>query len=252
MSGSRGGQSEVTVRFVRTQALEDALLASRAREILGTAERQALARLRPDAARRDYLAAHALARMMLAELAGCEPARVHLRYSPRGRPMFIPRPGASSLRFSISHADGVALCAVAERHAVGADVESLRNVGPDPLGVAGVVCSLPERNALRALPAAGLTTRLLSIWARKEAVAKATGLGFYFPPESIVLSADDGEPRAVELDSGGTLFGWIASWRLTPDHVAAVAVLTAPREQVGIRFEEAVPRVGAPWALQPI
>ena len=135
---------------------------------------------------------------------------------------------------------------------MGADVESLRNVGPDPLRVAEAVCSPLERNALRALPTAARDARFLSIWARKEAVAKATGLGFYFPPESIAVGADDGESRAAGLDSGGKLFGRIASWRLTPDHVAAVAVLTAPREQVGIRFEEAVPHVGAPWALRPI
>src|SRR5207245_5427694 len=129
------------VRFVRAEAFEGDLLARCARRILGAAERRALARLRPPAARRDYLAAHALARTMLAELAGCEPSRVRFRCSPRGRPEFDGPPGASPLRFSLSHAEGVALCAVAEGRAVGADVESLRNVGPDPLRVAEAVCS---------------------------------------------------------------------------------------------------------------
>jgi len=252
MSGSSGGRSEVAVRFVRAEAFRDDLLASRARAILGTVEGETLARLRTPAARRDYLAAHALARKMLSELACCDPARVRFRSSPRGRPMFVPPPGAPPLQFSISHADGVALCAVAEKHAVGADVESLRNVGPDPLGVAEAVCSPSERDALRALPPSSRATRLISVWTRKEAVAKATGLGFYFPPGMITVHADANGSRVTTLDSEGTLFGRLASRRLTPDHVAAVAVLTGPWEQVGIRFAEVVPRAGAPWMLRPI
>ena len=158
---------------MRTEVYEDAVLASRAREVLGADEGAALARLRPEAARRDYLAAHALARTMLAELAGSDPARLRFRCPPRGRPELVAPPAARHLRFSISHADGIALCAVAAGCVVGADVESLRNVGPDPLGVAASVCSRREMDALAMLPASARAERLLSIWTAKEAVAKA-------------------------------------------------------------------------------
>lgn len=228
MRSWRSPRCEVAVRFVRTEVFDEPALASRAREVLGVAEREALARLRPPAARRDYLAAHALARTMLGEIAGCDPARVRLRSSPRGRPEFVPPPGAPPLHFSLSHADGVALCAVAKGCPVGADVESLRNVGPDALGVAEAVCSRRERDALRALPPPARDERLLSIWTRKEAFAKAIGFGFYFPlPEIGLHDETDGQPD-VQLVNGstpGAPLVRLASWRLAPHHLAAVAVL---------------------------
>lgn len=246
MRTRRAPPREVVVRFARTEAFEDALLASRARTILGTAEQAALARLRPAAARRDYLGAHALARALLAELAGCEPTRVRFRYTPRGRPELVAPRGARHFRFSLSHADGVALCAVAAGCAVGADVESLRNVGRDPLNLAALVCSGREREGLRTLPASARAERLLSLWTIKEAVAKATGLGFHVPLARIAVDAEDGMPPSVRLDAGAAgdhPFLWrVESWRPTPEHMAAVAVLGKRRGPVAIRFEEGVPR----------
>src|SRR5438093_2142718 len=107
MSARRDPPPEVLVRFVRTEVYEDAVLASRAREVLGADEGATLARLRPAAARRDYLAAHALARTMLAELAGSDPARLRFGCPPRGRPELVAPPAARHLHFSISHADGI-------------------------------------------------------------------------------------------------------------------------------------------------
>jgi len=244
MSARRNPRREVVVRFVRAEAFEDAVLAARARRILAADEREALARLRPVAARRDYLAAHVLARRMLAELAGSDPTQLRILSSPRGRPELVAPQGGSPLSFSISHADGVGLCAVATGCAVGADVESLRNVGPDPLGVAETVCSTRERDALRALPASARAERLLSIWTLKEAVAKARGLGFYFPLVHVTILHEGGGAPAVEFDPelADDASRWRLAWlRLTPCHVAAVAVRAARGDEVGIRFEEDLP-----------
>jgi 4'-phosphopantetheinyl transferase len=156
----------------------------------------------------------------------------------------VAPPGARRLRFSISHADGVALCAVAAACDVGADVESLRNIGPDPLGVADTVCSRRERCALRALPACARGERLLSIWTVKEAVAKATGLGFHLPLAHITVHGDGAGPPAVEFDTeaGEDASRWrLASLRLAPWHCAAVAVRGARGDDLTIRFAEFLP-----------
>jgi len=239
MSARRDPPPEVVVRFVRTEVYEDAVLASRAREVLGADEGAALARLRPEAARRDYLAAHALARTMLAELAGSDPARLRFGCPPRGRPELVAPPAARHLHFSISHADGIALCAVAAGCVVGADVESLRNVGPDPLGVAASVCSRREMDALAMLPASARAERLLSIWTAKEAVAKATGLGFRLPlPLIAVHEESNGPPAESGTGAAEEKTPWrLASFRLTPCHLAAVAVLAASSAHVALRFE---------------
>ena len=224
-NGSKRPQREVLVRYARTEAYENAVLGAQAVSVLGDEELRILARLRPPAARRDYLAAHALARTTLAEFAGCDPRRLRFHSWPFGRPEPVTQPGARPLSFSISHTDGLALCAVSAGCPVGADVESRRNVETDPLGVARRVCSEKERNALRALTASERVDRLLYLWTFKEAVAKVRGLGFCLPLNYI--SVDDACPWQV------------TSSRLTTDHVASVAVLF-PREgrPVAIRFEE--------------
>jgi 4'-phosphopantetheinyl transferase len=236
-------QPEVLVRFARTEAFEDPVLAARARQILGPAERETLARLRPSAAARDYLAAHALARTMLAEQTGADPGELCFHTSRRGRPELVARGRAPTPRFSISHAEGVAVCAVTQRWEVGVDVESLRNVGRDPLGVAGTICSPRELEALRALPASARAAHLLAIWTLKEAVAKATGLGLYLPLERISVDEEVDGPLRVELDAAadaGLVLRPLACLRLTPDHLAAVAVLAAPGQEISIRVEEHV------------
>lgn len=254
MSDSNGPRCEVVARFVRSEAFRDPCLASRACALLGAVEMRTYARLRRPAVRRDYLAAHALARTMLAECAGCDPARVPLRSSRWGAPVFVAPPGAPSLRLSLSHADGVALCAVAQGCAVGADVESLRNVGADPLALAAAVCSRGEMAALRALPASARTARFLTFWTRKEAIAKATGLGVYLPFVEIAADGWTGRARGAWSPLGArdeAAPSRIVSVVLTPDHVAAVAVLGAARGTLAFRIEEAPPGVVAPASLRP-
>ena len=244
MNAGRTPPREVVVRFVRTEAFEDAVLAARAQAVLGADEREALARLRPVVTRRDYLAAHVLARMMLAERTGAEPTRLCIRASRWGRPELVAPPGACRLSFSISHADGIALCAVAAGSAVGADVESLRNVGPDPLGVAEAVCSAREMHAIRALPPSARAERLLALWTLKEAVAKATGLGFHLPLAHIAVDeAGDGLPGVrLGADAADEGSPWrLASWRLAPWHRVAVAVRGAGGDELAIRFAELDP-----------
>ncbi|TMQ52975.1 MAG: 4'-phosphopantetheinyl transferase superfamily protein [Candidatus Eisenbacteria bacterium] len=240
--GAPGNSSrEVVVRILRTEILENKARASRAAAMLSADERGTFERLPPGAARRDYLGAHALARTTIAEQVGVEPERLLIRSSPWGRPELVAPGSHRRLSFSLSHADGIALCAVTRCGAVGADVESLRHVGPDPLGVAATICSEREREALLATPAPLRAERFLSLWTLKEAFAKATGLGFRLDLGRITLRLGPAPAPELELDPGG---GAEASlWRfgskfLEPHHVAAVAVRGAPAEEVVIRFEE--------------
>src|SRR5262245_38366113 len=116
MSLRRISGSAVIARFVRAAAFERSSQAARARASLGRTERAALERLRTREARRDYLAAQWLARQLAAE-----------------------RTAAAPLELSISHADGIALCALGEGCAFGVDVESMRAVARDQWGLVAKV-----------------------------------------------------------------------------------------------------------------
>ena len=233
---------EVRVRFVHSDAYADAISWTQAQSILDADEREALARLRPVTAWRDYLAAHTLARTMIAEDVRCDPSRVRFRSTPRGRSEVIAPAGARRLHFSLAHADGLALCAVANGSPVGADVESLRYVGPDLIGMREVICSKTEAEALRMLPPSGQAEGLLCTWALKEAALKAAGLGEQLPPGRLEVHREGGG-AGVEFYVGtlDDLAHWrLALFRLAPHHVAAVATRSeSTGPQVAVQFEAA-------------
>src|SRR5437016_3642706 len=124
---------DLLVGLARTELLEEAAAGSRAWAMLSDSERAIAARMPLARARAEHVAGRMLARTLLAERAGCDPAAIRLRVSRLGRPQVTAPRAARGLRFSIAHSDGVALCAVTAQPAIGADVESVRNVGHDPL-----------------------------------------------------------------------------------------------------------------------
>jgi len=225
---------ELVVRFVRTAEFETSGLAESARETFAPEERASLARQRAGTARRDYLVAHALMRVVVAERAGCDPAELKFRASPRGRPEPVWPPSASDYRLSISHGDGVALCGVAKGCDIGVDVESLRNVGPDPLTLAETYCSTRERAQIRAALPVQRAERFLEIWTLKEAIAKAMGLGLHLPFHdfTVRLPAEDRPPYVTFLPGvAGEDHEWdLVSVHPTPEHVAGVAIAVGSGE----------------------
>ncbi|HEY6223710.1 MAG TPA: 4'-phosphopantetheinyl transferase superfamily protein [Gemmatimonadales bacterium] len=214
----------VLVYYVRTEPYGDDVYAHRALEVLDVAERAAYERIGSAPARRDYLAAHVLARTILGDLLGADASRIRFRTMPGGRPELASPVVAPPLRFSLAHADGVALCAVTAGRTVGADVESDANLGPDPEGVAATICSDAELEALRQLPAVERARRFLSLWTEKEALVEALGIGFRRP--------------FARSPIPGTRWT-VTSLRLTPHHVAAIAVVSLPGETIPIRVAEA-------------
>jgi 4'-phosphopantetheinyl transferase len=237
---ARGGRPlEVFVRFVRTEAFDDPLLRARARAILSTDEHAALDRLRPAHARRDYLATHALVRTVLASFAQCEPEQIRFAAGPDRRPRIVAPSTARRFQISIAHADGVALCAVAAGHAVGADVESRRNVGDDPFAIARAVCTEHEIRVLGELPAEARAEALLLVWTAKEAVLKATGLARRLHPSQVTVRVGEDVPPSVEFAPDVRADGgrWrVTTLRVRPWHTVAIAVPAAPGETVPVRF----------------
>ena len=102
-----------------------------------------------------------------------------LAVTPAGKPYFPDSP----VRFSISHAGAVALCALS-RAAVGADVEEV--LPPDPSLLSAL--QPEERTYLEALPARCQASAFCRLWTRKESLLKARGgvLADILTQESVV------------------------------------------------------------------
>jgi 4'-phosphopantetheinyl transferase len=147
----------------------------RAAEWLGDDERQRASRFLSERDRDRFVAARGFLRAVLARCTGLDPRDVRFAYGPLGKPALEPAP--AGLRFSLAHADDVAVCAVASGCGeVGIDVERVRPLA-DIAAVASRALSAHEAALWWSL-AEGLRLRaFFEAWTRKEAVLKALGCG---------------------------------------------------------------------------
>jgi phosphopantetheinyl transferase len=139
----------------------------------------ALDRRAIDDQRRSVVARAALLRLIAART-GVDPALVQLDHDAHGRPLV---PG-SALHLSVAHSGDYVACAVSSRR-VGVDIERSDRAEADD-DFASRVCSPAEREQLRELTGPDL----IRLWARKEAVAKALGLGLALPFDELDVSGD--------------------------------------------------------------
>lgn len=124
--------------------------------------------------RRQFVAAHALKRLMLSAHAegALGPADWTFETGAQGKPKIS---GASGPQFNLSHCDGLAACAVSHAVDIGVDVECLER--PAPLELASCYFTAAECALLSEMPEARRPLGFFRLWTLKEAYIKATGLG---------------------------------------------------------------------------
>lgn len=151
-------------------------------DLLDTEERARAARLPQGPARRDFLAAHALARHVLSRHRPALPPRAwRFTTGPHGKPAPL---GAEGLAFSLSHGAGLVAVAVSEGTEVGVDVEPLA-AEAHMERIAPVFCAPDEQVALSVMAPEARRAALLALWTLKESLVKAVGRGFSLSPRDI-------------------------------------------------------------------
>ena len=145
---------------------------------------------------------------------------VPIVYEGSGKPTLAD----SILHFNLTHADGMALIAVAGRP-VGVDVERVRDV-PNAEGLVERFFSAAEGDAYRLLAPADRQYAFFRGWTCKEAVIKAVGVSI----ESLGafdVEMDPTRPSAVlaaRHDVIGRCRWALAAWEPATGYAAAVAV----------------------------
>ncbi|MFE8644097.1 4'-phosphopantetheinyl transferase family protein [Sphingomonas sp. NCPPB 2930] len=186
--------------------------------LLSAEERARAARLRRPGQRHAYVAAHALKRLMLSDMAGGAPQAWRFATGSAGKPVVAGRPGP---HFNLSHTDGLVACALCEGVPVGIDVERVHR--PAPLEVASA-CFAPQEQAwLSGLPDARRTRGFYRLWTLKEAVVKAQGEGLSPGMQAFAIGFD---PLRVTFP--GPAPSTASAWRLVqqavgPSHLLALA-----------------------------
>lgn len=196
--------------------------------LLDAAERARSERKR-DAA--PFVTGHALVRRTLGELLGEDPASLSFerrcttcRSELHGKPSLV---GVRGWHFSLSYTASLAVVVVAEGIDVGVDTEDLTDA--DFEGFADATLAGDERAAFDGLDGHDLLVARARVWARKEAILKATGHGLVVDPSEVLVSgpldppgllawrAEEPAPPAVSL---------VDLDLSTANHRAAVAGLT--------------------------
>ncbi|NYF99218.1 4'-phosphopantetheinyl transferase family protein [Janibacter cremeus] len=184
-----------------------------------------------------FVTGHALVRRTLGELLGEDPASLSFerrcttcRSELHGKPSLVDVPG---WHFSLSYTSSLAVVAVAQGIDVGVDTEDLTDA--DFEGFADITLAREELLAFEHLDGQDLLISRARVWARKEAILKATGHGLVVDPSEVLVTgpldppgllawrADEPAPASVSL---------VDLDLTTANHRAAVAGLTDERLEV--------------------
>jgi 4'-phosphopantetheinyl transferase len=175
---STGGASDTVHLWGASLRVSPGTLAS-LDAVLSGDERQRADRFRFARDRDRFVAGRGLLRTILGGCLGLRPADLRFAYGSFGKPELADAAGVS-LRFNIAHAGDRALYAVAWGRQVGVDLEPVR-ADLEIAEVAELALTPDERDLIDSLPPERRPECFAALWTRKEALAKATGLGLGLP-----------------------------------------------------------------------
>lgn len=229
------GANVVNIWLCDVDRLSDAVSAALP-GLLDEAERRRNERFVVARPRRLHAAAHAVARLTIAARVGSSPSQVRIARAATGKP-FLVEP-ASTLTFSIAHGGSLAVCAIADVHQIGIDVEPIDRRELTPRLLKGLLAPC-ETGRLAGLTGALLQETLVGLWTGKEAIAKAHGAGLSLPLASFAVPEGDGAVAMAGVP-GATPPIWRLH-RLRPDgrHRLALALALPPAAPLEIRVADA-------------
>jgi 4'-phosphopantetheinyl transferase len=217
----------VRVRWV-SLALSGAADLERWQAVLDSQERAQAQRFRFAVDRQAYAAAHALARSMVAEVAGTTPAALRFAAGPDGKPRLAAAVAQCRVQFNLSRSRSHVACGVTLTDELGIDVESAGHA--DALALAERYFAPTEVEMLRQAAPDRRGPLFASLWTLKEAFVKATGEGLRRSLADLSFTLD---PIAVRFHGASQTAG--GDWQfaqLCPGHGQVIAIaVRRPAEQ---------------------
>lgn len=127
---------------------------------------------------RRFTIARATVRLILANYLNVSPQSLVFTENEYGKPYLIDYP---HVHFNLSHSKNWALLAVGLNHPLGIDLEFFSDRAYT--GIAQLMFSANELKAFQAVPDALKQLAFFHVWAQKEALIKACGLGLSYPTQ---------------------------------------------------------------------
>jgi phosphopantetheinyl transferase len=183
--------------FGRPDDFEDKEIFERASALLSEDERSRMRSFKFASSRREYLAAHLLARTALSHCTPHAPESWLFQTNQYGKPFVDP---PSNLSFSLSRRRGLVACLVVRGCDVGVDVESIER-SAEIIEIAHRVFSAQELAQLDQMSPDLRLDHAVSLWTLKEAYCKSRGMGFSLPLQKFSFVRCPPEGLCFELDS---------------------------------------------------
>jgi len=170
-------------------------------EVLSETEKDRCSRMVRRGDRARWAVARASLRIVLAKYLQTDPRLLSFDTESSGKPCLAN--DAADIHFSISHSDNLALIAVSRGMRIGIDIERFREVR-EMEAIMDDFFSEPEQAYLRSREGEERTRAFFLLWTRREAAAKAMGIGLFEAFSRFALPPHDPDEEGfrVELPGG--------------------------------------------------
>ena len=185
------------------------------RQILSTDENLAANKFKFPIHRKRYIAARSILRRILSDYVQQDPEKIVFKYSEKKKPYLN-----SKIQFNVSHSEDLVVYAFTLEHPIGIDIEYMD--ADLHLDIAKRFFSKKENQLLQSLSDELRIEYFYRIWARKEALIKATGKGFTIPISTFSVNPEK-KAEQLLLDN--------QTWEVRPlsiNHNFQTAVATYP------------------------
>ncbi len=190
--------------------------------VLSDEEVGRVGRIQHERNRREYIAAHLLSRLMLAQFSGVAAPQWRFVAGDHGRPEPVVDGTNGGFRFNLSHASGMVACGLTRVDDIGVDVEWVDR--PNRFAdIAKKKFSPPEVDYFSNVPEEQRRKVFFSFWTLKESYIKAIGKGLVEPLDGFAFRL---EPLGISfLRENGDPDGWTFDlFDASPDHLCAVSL----------------------------
>ncbi|MGA2639562.1 MAG: 4'-phosphopantetheinyl transferase superfamily protein [Spirochaetia bacterium] len=199
----------------------------RLERVLSTSEREQCSRFVRPGDRARCAEARASLRVVLAQYTGEDPRVLPITVEASGKPSLDRSAG---IQFNISHTRDFALIAVTRGLRVGIDIERVREVR-DMEAILDGFFSEQEKAHLRSRAAEERIRTFFLLWTRREAAAKAVGLGLFDSFARFTLSPSELDRSGFivalpqpDAPTGATAVWWMRDLLPAPGCAGAVCI----------------------------
>ena len=211
--------------FFKPESVDDPAEVESFVSVLSKDEREKYRRFHFPEDRHRYLVSHAMVRHLLSRYVNLRPNEWRFVRSRHGRPE-IANPGLSSLRFNLTHTDGLVACIVTHSVRCGIDAERICN-RQNLLSVRNRMFSPSEYTQTAGLPTAAQLRYFFKHWTLREAYVKACGPGLWLSAGELSFLVT--ETGSILVDFGPALPDGNQGWLFqliypTDNHIAAAAI----------------------------